>query len=82
MDVSFCGAPPLSWFTVTAGASTLVPSKGLDSRIPGVARVDGLGLAPSWNVVSASDSMRAEKRICNPGVPFTDATLPASVVMS
>src|SRR4029453_9687284 len=31
---------------------------------------------------SASCSMNAEKRICSPAVPLSEATLPASVLMS
>src|SRR5258708_33864304 len=42
---------------------------------------EGAGLeTPS--LVSASCSMKAENRICNPAVPLSDATLPASVVIS
>src|SRR6266436_6730977 len=33
-------------------------------------------------VSSASCSIKAEKRVCKPTVPFTEATLPASVVTS
>src|SRR6266542_3918178 len=39
-----------------------------------------LGLSASSS--SASCSIRAEKRICRPAVPFNEATLPASVVIS
>ena len=72
----------MSWLAATSGGSTLVPSRELDSTVPGIIKVEGLELFPSWKVVSASDSMKAERRICNPAVPFTDATLPASVLTS
>src|SRR5574341_1551497 len=42
---------------------------------------NGSGLT-AWSLVSASCSIRPEKRICRPAVPFTEATLPASVLMS
>src|SRR4029450_1054442 len=41
--------------------------------------VGGVGI-PSGS--SASCSMNAEKRICRPAVPLSEATLPASVLMS
>ena len=34
--VSFCGAPAVSWLTVTAGAFTLERSSGLDSTNGGL----------------------------------------------
>jgi hypothetical protein len=64
--------------TVTLGAATLVPSSGLDSTKGGVIGVAEGGASSS----SASCSIKAEKRICRPAVPFRDATLPARVVMS
>ena len=76
--VSFCGAPAVSRFTVTAGAATDVPSSGLDRTCPGV--IGAAAVAESSS--AASCSMNDEKRICRPAVPFTDATLPARVVMS
>src|SRR5215472_10189318 len=33
------------------------------------------------SLASASSSMKAEKRICNPAVPFNEATFPARVLM-
>ena len=80
MAVSFWGAPAVSWFTVTSGARTLVPSSGLDKIWKGVTGIEeGLEIR---SLRSDSCSINAEKRICKPAVPFTDATLPARVVMS
>ena len=56
----------------------LVPSNGLPSTNVGVIGVATGGAALS----AASCSMNAENRICNPAVPCSDATLPASVEMS
>lgn len=59
----------------------VVPSRGLVSTFVGVIDVgagNGAGGAPGS---SASCSMKAENRICKPAVPFTEATLPASVLM-
>ena len=76
--VSFCDAAAVSWFTVIAGAKTLVPSSGLERTCAGVI-AEGDVAASSW---SASCSINAEKRVCRPAVPFTAATLPARVVRS
>src|SRR6185437_5836048 len=74
MAVSFCGAAAVSWFT---RFESEVPSSGLDSTYVGVITLDA-GAAVS----RLSSSMNAEKRICRPAVPFTEATLPARVLMS
>src|SRR5574337_753252 len=80
--VSFCGAAAVSRFTVTSGPSTVVPSRGLERTNVGVmGGVEGSGLSAK-SLTSASSSINAEKRICRPAVPLTEATLPASVVMS
>jgi len=79
IDVSFCGAAAVSWFTVTAGPGTLVASSGLPGTWTGVIGVAGTGFASHS---SASCSMNAEKRICSGAVPLSDATLPARVVTS
>ena len=76
--VSFCGAPAVSWFTVTSGAAIVLPSSGLPGTNVGVIGLETGGAVPS----SASCSMNAEKRICSQPVPLTEATLPASVEMS
>jgi len=76
--VSFCGAAAVSWFTVTSGGSTLVPSSGLLRTNDGVMGV----LMGGADVSAASSSMNAEKRICRPAVPLSAATFPASVEMS
>src|SRR5258708_8218991 len=78
IEVSFWGAPAVSGFTVTAGARIEVPSRGLASTFAGV-----IGPGPDGAFESRlSSSMKAENRICRPAVPFTEATLPASVLMS
>src|SRR5258708_35352092 len=78
IEVSFWGAPAVSGFTVTAGARIEVPSRGLDSTFAGV-----IGPGPAGALESRlSSSMKAENRICSPAVPFSEATLPASVLMS
>src|SRR6266571_2944240 len=79
---SFCGAPAVSTFTVTAGAATDAPSSGLESTYVGeIGGVEGLGAATA-SLASASSSRNADTRRYNPSVARTDATLPASVVMS
>src|ERR1700682_2421333 len=78
MELSFWGATAVSCFTVTAGATVKVPSRGLDSTFAGM-----IGPGAAGALVSAlCSSMKAENRICSPAVPFTEATLPASVLMS
>ncbi|OLB90466.1 MAG: hypothetical protein AUI15_24820 [Actinobacteria bacterium 13_2_20CM_2_66_6] len=78
--VSFCEAAAVSWLTVTSGGRTLVPSSGLESTKVGViGGFAGPGLAAS--AASASSWRKADIRICRPAVPFTEATLPASVLM-
>src|SRR4030095_14304395 len=63
----------------TCGGRMVVPSSGLDRTNVGV--IGGVrGGMPSGS--SASSSMNAEKRICRPAVPLSEATLPASVLMS
>src|SRR6266702_3822689 len=54
-----------------------VPSRGLDSTNVGV-----IGGALGAPLSTLSSSMKAENRICRPAVPFTEATLPANVLMS
>src|SRR6266508_1900303 len=78
---SFCGAPAVSTFTVTAGAATDVPSSGLESTYVGVIGGNGPGAATA-SLASASSSRNADTRRYNPSVAWTEATLPASVVMS
>src|SRR5712691_3354922 len=79
---SFCGAPAVSTFTVTAGAATDVPSSGLERTYVGViGGVEGLGAATA-SLASASSSRNADTRRYNPSVARTDATLPANVVTS
>src|SRR2546425_860960 len=78
---SFCGAPAASTFTVTAGGATDVPSSGLESTYVGVIGANGPGAATA-SLASASSSRNADTRRYNPSVARTDATLPASVVMS
>src|SRR6266571_428564 len=78
---SFCGAPAASTFTVTAGAATDVPSSGLESTYVGVIGGNGPGAATA-SLASASSSRNADTRRYNPSVAWTDATFPASVVMS
>src|ERR1044071_5791863 len=55
----------------------LFPSNGLVRTTTGLM---ALGLDASSS--SASSSIKAEKRICKPAVPFNEATFPASVVIS
>src|SRR5690242_1950838 len=55
-----------------------VPSSGLDRTNGGVIALGELGTV---KFSCASSSMKAEKRICKPAVPLTEATLPASVLM-
>src|SRR5437867_4420666 len=78
---SFCGAPAVSTFTVTAGAATDVPSSGLERTYVGVIGANGPGAATA-SAASASSSRNADTRRYNPSVARTDATFPASVVMS
>src|SRR6266508_787455 len=78
---SFCGAPAVSTFTVTAGAATDVPSSGLESTYVGVIGGNGPGAATA-SLASASSSRNADTRRYNPSVAWTDATFPANVVMS
>src|SRR6266540_3283751 len=78
---SFCGAPAVSTFTVTAGAATEAPSSGLERTYVGVIGANGPGAGTASNS-SASSSRNAETRRYRPSVARTDATLPASVVMS
>ncbi len=78
---SFCGAPAASAFTVTAGAATDAPSSGLESTYVGVIGAEGPGAATA-SLASASSSRNADTRRYKPSVARTDATLPASVVMS
>ena len=68
----------VSWLTRTFGAAIALPSSGLVSTKSGVI---GPG-AEASSSPSASSSMNAEKRCWRPAVPRSDATLPASVVMS
>jgi hypothetical protein len=76
--VSFCGAPAVSWLTVTAGGCTEVPSSGLLSTYGGLIGAAAGGALSS----SASSSMNAENLIYRPAVPCSDATFPARVLMS
>src|SRR6266545_4416887 len=78
MVVSFCGAAAVSWFTVTSGGITIVPSSRLDSTNAGVIG----GAAGEAAGSAASCSTKPEKRTCRPAVPRNAATFPARVVMS
>jgi hypothetical protein len=61
------------------GATMVVPSSGLLSTLVGV--IGELAGGITISLASASSSMNAENRICNPAVPFSDATFPVSVLM-
>ena len=58
----------------------LVPSSGLDRTKPGVIGAPTPGLA--FSASSDSSSTNAENLTCRPATPLTEASLPASVLMS
>src|SRR5690348_2410875 len=60
-----------------SGGSIEVPSNGLDCTNIGVMGDDVDAL-----LSRLSSSIKAENRICRPAVPLTEATLPASVLIS
>src|SRR5437763_13492166 len=56
------------------------PSSGLDRTKLG--EIGAAVLGPAVSALSASCSISAENLICSPAVPLSEATLPASVLMS
>src|SRR5438105_1263649 len=86
MEVSFCGAPPLSRFTVIAGARIAALSSAAGSG-GGAATRSGPSLGKTlsgavWSSLPASNSTNEEKRRSPGPVALSDATFPFKVVMS